>query len=454
MDLSNFGIKNNKNIPKEITTKNLNINLEIIQNELKNEKIEKFLPWFLKFKVEKFEDLIITKEIKKIINYIENFEKSKKKGLLLVGSAGSGKTTTLTLIGEKYNFEIFEINASDARNKKSINETLGDVINQKSLFQKNKLILIDEVDGVSGTNDRGGITEIIKLMKKSKFPIVFTANEKESNKIKALKKNTIVIDFENHSKELLEKIATNIFNSEKINYNKNELLEFIEKRNTSDIRGFINDLQTSVIENNFEINENLDIRNYKKKIDLLLEKIYYSYPENALKESYNSDIKIDDLFLFLEENTPDIYLKNSIISAFNQLSKADVFRGRIMKYQYWRYLVYINFYLTFGISAEKSNQIKHNSTFKKNERILKKWIYGNKYNSLRPRTKIEKKNDKIPLKFIEKLAKYYGTSVKNTRKNELFYFTFIYKKNKIFAEEMNKLLEIDQITKETLLKLD
>ena len=47
-------------------------------------------------------------------------QKIRSKGLLLVGMPGSGKTTTLTLFGESYGYELFEMNASDARNKKSI----------------------------------------------------------------------------------------------------------------------------------------------------------------------------------------------------------------------------------------------------------------------------------------------------------------------------------------------
>ena len=67
-------------------------------------------------------------------------------------------------------------------NKKSITLSVGDVIKQKSLFQKDKLILIDEVDGVSGTKDRGGVAELTKIVKASNYPICFTANDKDSDK--------------------------------------------------------------------------------------------------------------------------------------------------------------------------------------------------------------------------------------------------------------------------------
>jgi len=55
-------------------------------------------------------------------------------------------------------------------------------------------------------------------------------------------------------------------------------------------------------------------------------------------------------------------------------------------------LVYVNFYLTFAVSEAKGNNLKKVKKFERNSRILKKWIYNNKYNSIRARTKLEKKN--------------------------------------------------------------
>ena len=63
-------------------------------------------------------------------------------------------------------------NASDSRNKGSLNEVLGPATRQMSLFSKGKLILMDEVDGMQPA----GITELIKLSKKAKCPIVCLCN--------------------------------------------------------------------------------------------------------------------------------------------------------------------------------------------------------------------------------------------------------------------------------------
>ena len=246
------------------------------------------------------------------------------------------------------------------------------------------------------------------------------------------------------------KIGERILKAEEIKYDKKALEEFVEERNTSDIRGFINDLQASVVGSRFDPCDEFEIRDYKKQIEDLMHEIYFSAPENSYTKTFNTNISLDDLFLYLEENTPNAYAKGALIQAFNELAKADLFRGRIMKWQYWRFLVYVNFYLTFGVSIAKTKPSK--TPIKRNSRILKKWIYGNKFNSLSPRTKLQKSKDEGE-KFIEKLAKEYSHSVVRTRSQDLYYFVFAYRNSKEFQKSMNEKFEIDESLKKALMEL-
>jgi len=44
------------------------------------------------------------------------------------------------------------------------------------LFFKGKLILIEELEGISGREDYGGISTLSSLIRESKYPIIITAN--------------------------------------------------------------------------------------------------------------------------------------------------------------------------------------------------------------------------------------------------------------------------------------
>ena len=53
----------------------------------------------------------------------------------------------------------------------------------KSLFY-HRLLLMDEVDGMAGNEDRGGMGELIQLIKKSKIPVICMCNDRNSPKIR------------------------------------------------------------------------------------------------------------------------------------------------------------------------------------------------------------------------------------------------------------------------------
>ena len=78
-----------------------------------------------------------------------------------------------SIIAKEANSEIFELNASDFRNKKKLDEILRPALEQQSLTKKNKVILVDEADGVS-TVDRGGVTELVSLISRTTYPMIIT----------------------------------------------------------------------------------------------------------------------------------------------------------------------------------------------------------------------------------------------------------------------------------------
>ena len=106
-------------------------------------------------------------------------ENPAAKAALLSGPPGIGKSSTASIVAEHLNYEIFELNASDARSKRTLGEKLAQVTQTQLLnfggnkfftangTKKKRLIIMDEVDGMS-SGDRGGMAELIKIIKTSK----------------------------------------------------------------------------------------------------------------------------------------------------------------------------------------------------------------------------------------------------------------------------------------------
>jgi replication factor C large subunit len=138
----------------------------------------------------------LEKEKAQLINFIKNYDKIRDsvKALILSGSPGTGKTALVYATAKQLGYEVIELNASDCRDKKAIDEIIGRALGQKSLIAKNKVILIDELEGISGQEDRGGLAELQRLMQTSNYPIVMTTNNVYDPKLKELRKNAVVVE--------------------------------------------------------------------------------------------------------------------------------------------------------------------------------------------------------------------------------------------------------------------
>eukprot|EP00730_Choanoeca_flexa_P020364 TRINITY_DN9951_c0_g1_i1.p1 TRINITY_DN9951_c0_g1~~TRINITY_DN9951_c0_g1_i1.p1 ORF type:complete len:958 (+),score=287.12 TRINITY_DN9951_c0_g1_i1:296-2875(+) len=176
------------------------------------------------------------------------------QAVLMVGAPGIGKTTTATLVCRECGYEPIELNASDVRSKRLLHEKIGDLTGNTTMTQfygsnmsekakkaDNKVALIfDEVDGMAGNEDRGGVGEIIKLIASTKIPIICIANE-VPRKLLSLKAKCFNLSFSKPREGPIVGAMMTIAVREGIKINPIIMRQIVEAANC-DIRQILNNL--------------------------------------------------------------------------------------------------------------------------------------------------------------------------------------------------------------------
>lgn len=185
--------------------------------------------------------------IKKTMKIPFSKENPGAKSCLISGPPGIGKTTLTNLVGRTLGYEVMELNASDTRNKSSLEKDLQDAVSNRVISFSNKpinttkrLIIMDEVDGMGGS-DRGGITELIKIIKISKMPIICICNDRQSPKIKSLANSCYDLRIRRPTKQQIANRLVAIGQREGIAIEPNAA-ELLVEESGNDIRSSINAL--------------------------------------------------------------------------------------------------------------------------------------------------------------------------------------------------------------------
>lgn len=325
-----------------------------------------------KYRARNFEDIKGQEEaIYRLKSFIKYFP--KKKAAILYGPAGSGKTSLAYALADEMKAEIVELNASDFRDKDIIYSVAGEASQQKSIFNQNKIILIDEIDGVSGFYDRGGLFEISRLIEQTSFPVIMTANDIWDKRFSLLRRKALMISVGELDYKIIFDILKDIAEKESLTLNY-DILKAIAINAKGDARAALNDLQSVGNESVF-----LSQRDREENIFNVLKQVFKNVPSGNVIELYDKlNMPLEEISLWLEENIPREYRGRDLAKAMDLLSKADIFKGRIYRQQHWRFLVYQNFFLSYGISASKSSIKREFTSYKRPDRILKIWMINQK----------------------------------------------------------------------------
>ena len=320
--------------------------------------IDKNLPWPEKHRPKKLDGLVGNREtIKSFKSWIESWISKipSKRAALLVGPPGTGKTASVGALANDLDMELVEFNSSDKRNKDSIETLVWRAASQQTLDGRPRLILLDEVDGLSGTSDRGGVGAILKVIKDTVHPIVMTANDPDSPRLKDLMKVCQVFNFEIIENDDIEKVLKQILSENDIEIS-GEIIDEIVESSGGDLRAAISDLESQAKGGSASSVIKPTIRDSKKGTEETLRYLFASADSKmARKVLSESELNHDSLVLWLEENLHlHLMTPKELDEGFEQLSLADVTLGRIMRDQNWKLLAYVYDFLSLGVAMSRS----------------------------------------------------------------------------------------------------
>lgn len=281
------------------------------------------------------------KAVKEVRAWMDSFRPGQ--AAFISGPSGTGKTLLVETIARERGLELQRMNASDKRGRDQI-ESFSRVARTLSLFGKGKVILIDEMDGISG-RDRGAVGAIVDLLKRSRFPVFLVGNDYYLQKLAPLRKHVQHIKLTKVPSPSIGKKLKDILKSEGISASET-VPASLARWASGDLRSAIQDLQT-ISQGRKEIaDRDMEILGFRERAssvyDMLPTVMKSGSLSAARKAIWDAGISSEDMFWWVETNAHLILGPEDIPAAYELLSRADLFRNRVRANQNWRFMAYMS----------------------------------------------------------------------------------------------------------------
>ncbi len=307
--------------------------------------------------------------IQNLLNWVKDWSEGipKKKAVLLYGAPGTGKTSAAHALANDLGYDRIELNASDARTRGIIDRIVGSASTSGTLSPEGgKIIILDEVDGIHGKSDYGGLSALKKWVKASRHPLVLIANDPWSLP-KDFRALTEMVEFRKINRRTVIRILKELCKKEGIVTNE-KVLKIIATNSGGDLRSAINDLQSLTVGKKKLSIRDLDVlkmRDSKIKIFDTIRMIFKTTSIDRAREAvFESEEDHDTILKWIVENLPIEYeLPDDLKSAYDSVSRADVFLGRISRRQDWSLLKYATDLMSAGVALSKADTYKKFSRY-------------------------------------------------------------------------------------------
>src|SRR3989344_854118 len=338
--------------------------------------------WVQKYSPKKTSEVIGQYEnIKKLYIFASQFPRVRKRAILMHGGSGVGKTSASYALASEMNWEIVELNASD-------------VINE------------------------------------SKYPIVITANNAFSSKLKTLRRYCDLIEFKPIPDLLIIARLKQLCALEGVEYEEAAIRK-LAGASDGDLRSAINDLQI-MSEGRKKINlEDIKLwgREREENIMNLMKLVYKSFDSDLLltTSNYVSDDIINFIYWLDENITKEYKRKDELAYAYKKMAEADSFLARIRRRQHWRFLIYARILSLVGVQQEKITPNRQSNVYTYPDVLLK--IY-------------QRASKRKKIQMISELAtQKLHSSTDRLTKTFWPYFDYMQQKNPSYAEEILEYIE-------------
>ena len=309
--------------------------------------------WVEKYRVSEFDKFFGNEKSRLlVINWLRKWVKGTKP-LLIVGPPGTGKTSFVKSLAKLLDLDLIELNASDLRNKINLEIIINPILLNKSIFGKQMLLFLDEVDGISGRDDYGGMPFLSNILKNADVPIIMASNSK-SYKMKDLIKNSKLVEFRPLSSFASYMLLQNVMRLERKDLESSEQFKIISQ-SRGDARTLLNTLQAKLegeVDSDGNAGTELSIEecinkffaltdiSQAKKL-LITSSIRYSTPKYGYTSEERSKDFLNALYTSIVSSERKLQ-SDDLAKLLEKLSEIDLFVDRIYEKRNWSLLRYAN----------------------------------------------------------------------------------------------------------------